>query len=133
MRKKSSSAGQDLRTPMLGGTKMPTDDSRGAAQKRLSQSSAEVGPMPSPAKIAATGDPMSQITTDPLMVWLKHAQKNEPKPEPYPDAGELGCKSNADVSSWVKDHFDTSGAIRKKYEQKDHTYSAGVVDRILGL
>lgn len=127
MRKKSSMAGQDLRTPVLGGTKLPTDDSKGFAQKKLNQSSAEVGPMPK------FGELMDPIKTDPLVVWLKHAKQFEPKLETSPEAEELGPQSNADVSAWVKDHFTTKGATRKKYEQKDHAYSAGVVDRILGL
>lgn len=127
MRKRSSMAGQDLRTPVLGGTKLPTDDSKGFAQKKLNQSSAEVGPMP---KI---GGIMGQIETDPLVVWLKHANQYEPKLETSPEAEELGTESTTEVSSWVKDHFDAKGAARKKYEQKDHAYSEGVVDRILGL
>jgi hypothetical protein len=111
--------------------KPPTDDSKGFAQKKLNQSSAEVGPMP---KLSAIGDPMDPIKTDPLIVWLKHAQKQvAPKPETSPEAGELGPQSNAEVSTWVKDHFSTTKGVRKKFEQKDHAYSEGVVDRILGL
>lgn len=133
MHKKASTAGQDLRAPILGGTKLPTDDSKGFAQKKLNQSSAEVGPIPQPKKIASIGDPMDPIKTDPLVVWLKHAQQLEPKPEVSPEAEELGTQSNSEVSAWVKDHFTAKGDVRKKYEQKDHTYSEGVVDRVLKL
>jgi hypothetical protein len=44
-RKTASDAGQDLRTPILGGTKFPTNDSKAYAKKQFELSSAEVGPV----------------------------------------------------------------------------------------
>jgi len=43
MKKTSSDAGQDLRAPIVGGMKFPTNDSKQFAKKQLDMSSAEVG------------------------------------------------------------------------------------------
>jgi hypothetical protein len=43
--KTASDAGQDLRAPILGGTKFPTNDSKAYAKKQFELSSAEVGPV----------------------------------------------------------------------------------------
>lgn len=74
--KEASVGGQDLRLPVMGGTKFPTADSTGSAQKKLQQSSAEVGPQPSPTysmmgKMKRAGDDMDPMMDDPLVQYLK--------------------------------------------------------------
>src|SRR5688572_10249148 len=96
--KTASQAGQDLRLPAMGGTKFPTDDSKGVAAQQLKRSMAEVGPMmplgqgpslddvvaaPKPRmKWASIGDSMDPLLTDPLMLYLKKeaAEAKEPPP-----------------------------------------------------
>lgn len=87
--KKASQAGQDLRVPVMGGMKFPTADSTGAAQKKLQQSSAEVGPQPAPTysmmgkmKKAAPGDDMDPMIDDPLIQYLQKTAKDEAKDQP---------------------------------------------------
>jgi hypothetical protein len=62
--KKSSDPGQDLRTPMAGGTKFPTNDSKDFSKKQLSlsQDKAEVGPAPLTAKLKPKGPTIQDIT-----------------------------------------------------------------------
>lgn len=90
----ASQAGQDLRLPVMGGTKFPTGDSLSAANKRLSQSSAEVGPQPAPTysmmgkmKKAVRGDSMDPMTDDPLVLFLKKAAVEEDSKDPPPLTG----------------------------------------------
>lgn len=61
--KHGSLPGQDLRLPVLGGTKFPTQDSLDLPKKLLStsQNIAEVGPNPSSKKLQATGPKVSDI------------------------------------------------------------------------
>lgn len=99
LKKTSSQAGQDLRLPVMGGTKFPTDDSKSSANRLLNESKAEVGPRPSSSgptldqtiavpprprfKMASSGDPMDPLLTDPLMLYLnKQAAKDEAKEPP---------------------------------------------------
>lgn len=188
MKKRASDAGQDLRTPVLGGTKFPTNDSKQFAKKQFEMSSAEVGPIqPSTkgskiqdiipkypaAKVAAAkkmapyqqtrkgrrpirvhnlvkkaGDPMDPITTDPLVRYLKKQAaegkvednlSNMPTGEsetelstecPCP-TGDLTGNAKADVSEADK-KFD-EGRVKPKGKDKDHVFSEGVVNRVLGL
>jgi hypothetical protein len=90
--KHGSVPGQDLRLPVLGGTKFPTQDSLGLSKKLLSssQNSAEVGPNPSKKRLQAPGPDVSEIvpntggrnimpklasseeySTDPLVAYLR--------------------------------------------------------------
>lgn len=87
--KKASDPGQDLRLPVMGGTKFPTHDSVGAASKKLQQSSAEVGPQPAPTysmmgkmKKAEPGDDMDPMMDDPLVQYLKKTAADEAKEQP---------------------------------------------------
>ena len=85
--KKASQPGQDLRLPVMGGTKFPTQDSVDAASKKLQQSSAEVGPQPAPTysmmgKKAALGDAMDPMIDDPLVQYLEKISKDEAKEQP---------------------------------------------------
>ena len=59
----ASLAGQDLRAPLAGGTKMPTDDSKGPAENLLerSQTSAEVGPSPSLGQLNPRGPSIQDL------------------------------------------------------------------------
>jgi len=54
--KKASMSGQDLRLPVMGGVKPPTQDSKAFADKQLSMSSAEVGPVQPSTKGAKIED-----------------------------------------------------------------------------
>jgi hypothetical protein len=62
--KKASQGGQDLRMPIMGGVKMPTDDSKTAPAQMLakSQGKAEVGPAPSLKSLAPSGPTVPQVT-----------------------------------------------------------------------
>lgn len=91
MKKRASIPGQDLRKPAMGGAKFPTGDSLASAQKKLNQSSAEVGPQPATTysmmgkmKKAAIGDPMYPMTDDPLVLYLKKASVEETAKEQPP-------------------------------------------------
>lgn len=61
--KTASDAGQDLRLPILGGTKYPTNDSKQPIQSHLAKSKrrAEVGPTPTLARLKPTGPKVSEI------------------------------------------------------------------------
>lgn len=90
--KKASEPGQDLRLPVMGGTKFPTQDSIKPAKKQLQRSSAEVGPQPAPTysmmgrmkKVAALGDDMDPMNDDPLVLFLKRAKVEEDAKEQPP-------------------------------------------------
>ena len=77
-----SKAGQDLRLPITGGTKFPTEDSKSQASKHLQQSRAEVGPMPRfnqrtkgetllTPKFASVDALMDPVRNDPLVRYLQ--------------------------------------------------------------
>jgi hypothetical protein len=61
--KVASLAGQDLRSPMLGGAKMPTDDSKQTAANLLgrSQRSADVGPAPTVSQLKPQGPKLKEV------------------------------------------------------------------------
>jgi hypothetical protein len=149
--KEASMAGQDLRVPAMGGTKMPTDDSKGAASKTLQQSSAEVGPMPSFSgtikKMAFRSGDMDPMLDDPLVIYLKkHAQEESeltatgllasnldsmpPEKEVHelsslpPEAPvQLVQKAKTENKDTIADLFSSaSTSVRKKYEDKDHEF-----------
>jgi len=58
-----SNEGQDLRMPVLGGTRFPTDDSKQYARQLLSKSkkSAEVGPAPTVQSLKPPGPTLQEI------------------------------------------------------------------------
>jgi hypothetical protein len=93
--KESSAGGQDLRLPVMGGTKFPTQDSIRPAKKQLQRSSAEVGPQPASTyseigkmkKVAASGDDMDPMLDDPLVLFLKKAAVEETAKEQPPLTG----------------------------------------------
>lgn len=63
LRKRASDAGQDLRTPIMGGTKFPTNDSKAYARKQFQMSSAEVGPVQPSNKGAKIDDLVPKFKT----------------------------------------------------------------------
>ncbi len=71
--KTAAMGGQDLRLPVMGGTKFPTDDSKGGPQGLLSKSmsSAEKGPSPTMGQLAPTGPTVPKITGQPQGVMPK--------------------------------------------------------------
>lgn len=62
--KTASLAGQDLRSPFMGGSKMPTYDSKSFAEKNLdmSKGKAEVGPAPLMSKLKPKGPTVQDVT-----------------------------------------------------------------------
>jgi hypothetical protein len=117
--KGASDAGQDMRLPVMGGTKFPTHDSIGAANKKLQQSSAEVGPQPAPTysmmgkmKKAWIGDPMDPMTDDPLVLFLKKAAVQETAKEQPPLTGLVDGSvlenNHADMPLGKEEHELTS-------------------------
>jgi hypothetical protein len=65
--KVASMSGQDLRLPIMGGVKPPTQDSKAFANKQLSMSSAEVGPVQPSSKGAKIKDIIGEYK-DPMKV-----------------------------------------------------------------
>lgn len=63
LRKEASDAGQDLRTPIMGGTKFPTNDSKAYARKQFQMSNAEVGPVQPSNKGAKIEDLVPKFKT----------------------------------------------------------------------
>jgi len=191
--KKASVGGQDLRSPMTGGTKLPTDDSKGAAKSLLSASKADVGPMPkgdqsvtldaiSPVpkpKWASAGGNMDPVKNDPLLKYLEKkaehghhvppltviidsegmlpdniaqmllgkeverettVRPNEHQTLPMVIGHGVGVtesshrKARKEEGEFMEENFpDFAGgkAVRKKYDEKDHNFDLGAVDRIL--
>jgi len=84
--KASSVGGQDLRLPITGGMKFPTDDSKGFARKNLeeAQGKAEVGPAPLMAKLKPKGPTIQDIAPKPStstagsLPKIGHAMQNDP-------------------------------------------------------
>ena len=110
--KKASMDGQDLRLPVMGGTKFPTNDSVGSAASKLQQSSAEVGPQPKPSfqmKKASLGEPMDPMMDDPLVLFLKTAAVKE-------DAKEQPPLSDLLNGTALKDNIDDLPLIEKEPE-----------------
>lgn len=141
-RKLASLGGQDLRKPLMGGTKLPTDDSKGAAKKRLNASSAEVGPiMPFPKY----GEPMDPVSTDPLVIFLrKEAMALDDNESAMPKGDEVKPLSSEDplptaymtdkVNSHIYSPTDilfNSGKTTAKMYDKDYKPDVGAVDRVL--
>ena len=144
--KKASQPGQDLRMPVMGGTKFPTSDSTQPASQKLNQSSAEVGAMPPSMsrgaklddvvaapkpKWASTGDPMDPMMDDPLVLFLKKAA-DEPAKEPPPLTGLVEgdqLKDNIDSMPLGKEVHELSslppGATTRMHDKvESDTYSA---------
>jgi hypothetical protein len=84
--KVASMSGQDLRLPITGGMKFPTDDSKGFAKKNLeeSQGKAEVGPAPLMAKLKPKGPTVQDVAPKPStstagsLPKIGHAMQNDP-------------------------------------------------------
>lgn len=142
-----SSGGQDLRMPLTGGTKMPTDDSKGSAQRSLrkSQSMAEVGPAPSYSKLKATGPKISDMTpgvgdtnlmpkvgsmmdekikNDPLVRFLKEAQSLEDNKDSMPKGTKEPEKTLADPEPTSE--MKSSGADGQKVLNKLFSNTSGI-------
>lgn len=160
LKKKASMAGQDLRTPLMGGTKMPTDDSKSFAQKQLSKhQSIGVPKVPKTTDITSViprspgsinlmpkvGEDMS-IKNDPLVQYLaKQAmslEDNEADMEtgkgeqeiasaPPEMPSEHANKGVSNFESYVAQAFSRKSS-KRKYEGKDYPATSGQVDKVLG-
>ena len=103
--KRASGAGQDLRSPVSGGTKFPTDDSKAFANSllRQGQRSAETMSRPSGPSIHAIASHSSSakagslpklgsVADDPLIQYLrKHAQDKYEEVGPVVDSDGRTC------------------------------------------
>lgn len=159
-RKSASDAGQDLRMPVMGGTKFPTNDSKQFAKKQFQMSNAEVGPIQPSRKGAKIEDiipkygaakkaseAMDPVLNDPLVQYLKkeaaaidtnvedmatgNAEPSVTKDCPHPT--ENAQEKGKDGEGFLKKIFSHDSSARSKFKDKDFEYSAGVVDRVLGL
>ena len=148
-RKTASGAGQDLRLPILGGTKFPTMDSKSLPMQRLrsSQKAAEVGPVPSQKKLAPKGPSMklgAAMSDDPLIQYLRKEaaalednlsdmptgqdEKGVTSECPMPK-GDLHCQPAKDKSQ-LGELFDHPSK-EAKYLARMHPATSGNVDRVL--
>lgn len=148
-RKTASEAGQDLRLPVMGGTKFPTLDSKSVPMQRLrtSQKAAEVGPVPSQKKLAPKGPSLklgAVMSDDPLIQYLKkRAAALEDNLEDMPTGppeeavadgcpapkGELRSQPARD-KSMLGGLFDHPSK-EAKYLARMHPATSGRVDRVL--
>lgn len=121
--KKASVPGQDLRTPVMGGMRFPTQDSVESASRKLQQSSAEVGPQPAPlysamgrTKKAEIGDFMDPMMDDPLVLFLKKSAVEEEAKEQPPLTGLVeGSELEANLSNMPmgKEEFELTSSSPK--------------------
>ena len=147
-RKTASSAGQDLRMPILGGTRFPTDDSKSFAKKQLkaSQKVSEVGPTPSPKQLRPKGPSLklgAAMSDDPLIQYLKEAAVLEDNLTDMPTGkeevevasecpmpkGDLHSQPARDKSQ-LGELFDNPSK-EAKYLARMHPPTSGSVDRVL--
>jgi hypothetical protein len=149
--KTASGAGQDLRLPVLGGTKFPTMDSKALPMQRLrsSQKAAEVGPAPTPKKLRPKGPSMklgSPMGTDPLVQYLqKRAEAGalEDNAEDMPlgrnveeAASECPMPKGGVQYQPIRDREQLGGLFEHpskeaKYLARMHPATSGSVDRVL--
>jgi hypothetical protein len=148
-KKTASGAGQDLRLPVLGGTKFPTMDSKAVPLQRLrsSQKAAEVGPVPSQKQLRPKGPSMklgAAMSDDPLIRYLKKeavplddnldamptgkGEREEASECPMPK-GELSSQPARDKSQ-LGGLFDNPSK-EAKYLARMHPPTSGSVDRVL--
>jgi hypothetical protein len=153
LKKMSSMSGSDLRLPVMGGTKFPTQDSIQPAKSKLKETQAVGNPKPVRPKFKTTdfgtakvGEAMD-ISQDPLVQYLK---KQATVLEDNESAMELGTpeealadktecayddnkKRTADWRGGLTSSFQNKKGVTDKFMEKDHDYSSGVVDRVLGI
>lgn len=147
--KTASGAGQDLRMPVLGGTRFPTDDSKSFAKQQLksSQKVSEVGPTPSPKQLRPKGPSLklgAAMSNDPLIKYLKKEaaalddnlgsmpkgkEETEVASECPMPKGELTSQPARDKSQLGK-LFDNPSK-EAKYLARMHPATSGSVDRVL--
>jgi hypothetical protein len=147
--KTASSAGQDLRMPVLGGTKFPTDDSKSFAKQQLksSQNVSEVGPVPSPKQLRPKGPTMklgAAMSEDPLIQYLRKEaaplddnltdmptgkEEVEVTSECPMPKGDLHSQPARDKSQ-LGELFDHPSK-EAKYLARMHPATSGSVDRVL--
>ena len=147
--KTASGAGQDLRMPVLGGTRFPTDDSKSFAKQQLkaSQKVSEVGPVPSPKQLRPKGPSLklgAAMSDDPLIQYLrKEAAALEDNLSSMPTGkeeaeaasecpmpkGELHSQPARDKSQ-LGELFDHPSK-EAKYLARMHPATSGNVDRVL--
>jgi len=133
-----SMGGQDLRMPILGGIKMPTDDSKKGATKLLnaSQSSAEVGPSPAPNALAAPKAPT--MTTAPGAITTKVGEdmSNDPLMQ-YLQKGAMELEDNrkkmilGDEVPTLTREDPMPDRSAEKYLAKMHPPKPGTVDKVM--
>lgn len=139
--KKGSDAGQDLRTPIMGGTKFPTNDSKSFAKKQLQQSQGVATPKLAPTApiVPKVGISMSKagevMSNDPLMRYLKKtAMELKDNLSAMPTSPEVSEKTTEPPgpdkemthSEWkatVLRLFDNKKGIKKKNTEKIKTAS----------
>lgn len=123
MPKAASSPGQDLRMPLTGGTKMPTDDSKTFANKLLSQSksSAEVGPVASAKKLPGSSVRVRDFIpkfgadmSDPLIDYLKK------------QAAEKKLEDNEKDQRKGEAVAETKPQVELTSDDSDHEFEGGV-------
>ena len=136
--KKASQSGADLRIPLMGGTKFPTNDSLAEARKKLKEHQDVAKPkMVRPVMQPVYGVSMpktgSAFANDPLVQYLKKtAQKVEdneddmktgPVVEERVDHGDLGFQRDTQThSEWrqqLNELFSNKSGITKKYLDKE--------------
>lgn len=148
-KKTASGAGQDLRMPVLGGTRFPTDDSKSFAKQQLkaSQKVSEVGPVPSPKQLRPKGPSMklgAAMSDDPLMQYLKKEaaalednissmptgkEEKEVASECPMPKGDLSSQPTRDKSQ-LNELFDHPSK-EAKYLARMHPATSGNVDKVL--
>jgi hypothetical protein len=141
--KESAQGGQDLRLPVMGGTKFPTDDSKTGPASLLSKSQgkAEVGPAPSMKSLAPGPPTIPQVTgttsstmpkvgadmaiqNDPLMKYLKkQAEELKDNLEALPKSKPEKEMSTEDPTPAAMDEehkgrVDTTGALGRLFDGK---------------
>jgi hypothetical protein len=154
--KKASQSGADLRLPVMGGTKFPTNDSLSQSKQKLREHQNVGRPkMIQPVMQPVTGVSMpklsSEYAADPLVQYLRKTaapQKDGPvednkekmitgpeeKPlvSADPQESPRGDKTHNEWRSMLEEHFANRPGITGKYKDHEYPYKPGVVDRVLG-
>jgi hypothetical protein len=156
--KKASQSGADLRIPLMGGTKFPTNDSLSQSRKTLKEHQnvgkpRMVQPVVQPVTGVNTMPKLgSEYASDPLVQYLKKvAQQTKVDSEGKvpDDSGDMitgpgdkelashsaepqrGDKTRDEWRSALEKMFATHGGITGKYLDHHHSYKEGVVPREL--
>lgn len=155
--KKGSQSGADLRIPLMGGTKFPTNDSLSQARSTLKEHQ-NVG---KPKMVRPVVQPVygvnamklgSDFSDDPLVQYLKKTAQEakvdsegklddnieemktspqEPALASHPVGTQRGEKTHKDWRDYLNEHFSNKEGITGKYLDHHHDYKEGVVDRVL--